>query len=65
MYEGNIKRLYFEEWMIKNIRIAGFEPNEQPEIRVTVHGFKARPGETCGIIPNLCLSRLRLYFSHV
>jgi hypothetical protein len=32
---------------------------------VGVHGFKAHPGATRGMIPNLCLSRLRLYFSHV
>jgi hypothetical protein len=42
MYEGNIKRLYFEELMIKDIRIAGFEPNEQPEIRVTVQRFRVQ-----------------------
>jgi hypothetical protein len=34
------KRLKFEECMINNIRIAGIEPNEQPEIGVTVHGFR-------------------------
>jgi hypothetical protein len=29
---------------------------------IGVHGFKARPGATRGMIPNLCLSKLRLYF---
>jgi len=42
MYEGNIKRLYFEELKIENIRIAGFEPNEQPEISATVQRFRVQ-----------------------